>query len=153
PRALKPEIPRDLETIVLKAIEHDPARRYQDADAMADDLERFLADRPIQARPVGGLERAWKWAQRKPAGAGLLAALAVAVVVGFAGITWQWRQAVGARNTANQNEARAQANFQHALETVDRFCTQVSEEQLLEQPRMIPLRRRLLGLAMEYYQT
>src|SRR5262249_38892163 len=50
-------------------------------------------------------------------------------------------------------EARAQANFQHALETVDRFCTQVSEEQLLEQPLMIPLRRRLLGLAMEYYQT
>jgi hypothetical protein len=153
PRALKPEIPRDLETIVLKAIEHDPARRYQDADAMADDLGRFLADRPIRARPVGGLERTWKWAQRKPAVAGLLAALVVAVVVGFAGITWQWRQAVGARNTAKQNEARERANFQHALETVDRFCTQVSEEQLLEQPRMIPLRRRLLGLALEYYQT
>src|SRR5262249_37310666 len=50
PRTLNSEIPRDLETIVLKAIENDPARRYQDADELAEDLELFLADRPIRAR-------------------------------------------------------------------------------------------------------
>jgi serine/threonine protein kinase/tetratricopeptide (TPR) repeat protein len=152
PRALNPEVPRDLETIVLKAIEHDPARRYQDAEDLAEDLQRFLADRPIKARPVGALERAGKWAQRKPAIAGLLASLAVAVVVGFCGITWQWREAVGARNHAQANEVKARTNFEHALETVNTFCTQVSEEQLLDEPGMQPLRRRLLELARRYYQ-
>jgi serine/threonine-protein kinase len=152
PRSLNPEIPRDLETIVLKAIEHDPARRYEDAEELAADLERFLADRPIKARPVGALERAWKWAQRKPAIAGLLAALAVALVIGFAGITWQWRLAVAARNDARKSTANAEANFAQALETVNTFCTQVSEEQLLDEPGMQPLRRRLLELARQYYQ-
>src|SRR5262249_53956635 len=52
PRAINPEIPRDLETIVLKAIEHDPARRYQKADELVDDLGLFLADHPIKARHV-----------------------------------------------------------------------------------------------------
>jgi serine/threonine protein kinase/tetratricopeptide (TPR) repeat protein len=152
PRVINPEIPRDLETIVLKAIEHEPARRYQDADDLARDLERFLADRPIMARPVGALERAWKWALRKPAIASLLTALTVALVVGFAGITGQWREAVAARDNARQNEAKARTNFLHALETVNTFCTQVSQEQLLDQPGMQPLRRRLLELAQQYYQ-
>jgi serine/threonine-protein kinase len=152
PRALNAAIPRDLETIVLKAIEHEPARRYQDAEELAADLGRFLVDRPIRARPVGALERAWKWAQRKPAIAALLAALALAVFVGFGGITWQWLQAVAARNAALVNAARAQTNFAHALETVNTFCTQVSEEQLLDEPGMQPLRRRLLELARRYYQ-
>src|SRR5262249_31315610 len=87
PRTINLEIPRDLETIVRKAIDHDPARRYQDAEELADDLGRFLSDRPIKARPVGALERGWKWAQRKPAIAGLLTALILAVIVGFAGVT------------------------------------------------------------------
>jgi serine/threonine-protein kinase len=153
PRAINPEIPRDLETIVLKAIEHDPAKRYPDADELADDLQRFLADRPILARRVGMVERGWKWAQRKPAVAGLLAALALAVAAGFAGVTWQWRRAIHARDTARVNESHARRNFEHALETVNTFCTQVSEEQLLDEPGMHPLRRKLLELARRYYQT
>jgi serine/threonine-protein kinase len=152
PRAINREIPRDLETIVLKAIEHEPARRYQDAEDLAADLERFLADRPIRARPVGALERAAKWARRKPAVAGLLGAFAGALVVGVAGIAWQWREAVAARNVAILNEQRARTNFAHALDTVNTFCTEVSEEQLLDEPGMQPLRRRLLELARQYYQ-
>ena len=153
PRTLDPAIPRDLETIVLKAIEHDPARRYQDASELADDLERFVADRPIQARSVGGIERAWKWARRKPAIAGLMVALTVSLVGGFVGVTWQWRQAVAAGDDARASASKAQTNATHARETVNTFCTLVSEEQLLDQPGMQPLRRRLLGLALKYYQT
>ncbi len=78
--------------------------------------------------------------------------MALAVVVGFGGITWQWRAAVAARNSSDANAARAQTNFDHALETVNTFCTQVSEEQLLDQPGMQPLRRKLLELALHYYQ-
>jgi WD40 repeat protein/serine/threonine protein kinase len=73
PRALDTRIPRDLETIVQKAIAKDPKDRYPSADALGEDLRRFLADEPIKARPVGPLERAWIWARRRPALAGLLA--------------------------------------------------------------------------------
>ena len=66
PRSLDARIPRDLETIVLKAIEKDPKARYQSAEAMAEDLRRFLADEPIRARQVSAAERYWRWARRNP---------------------------------------------------------------------------------------
>src|SRR5262249_39288800 len=153
PRAVNPEIPRDLETIVLKAIEYEPARRYQDAEALADDLERFLADRPILARPVGAVERVWKWSRRKPAIAGLLAALAVAIFVGLVGVGSQWRAAVRASGIAKRNAEQARRNFDHAMRTVDTFCTQVSQEELLDQPGMLGQRRKLLELALDSYLT
>ncbi len=82
PRTIDARIPRDLETIVLKAIEKDPRARYQSAEAMGEDLRRFLADEPIRARQVSAAERAWRWCQRHKAVAGLLCVIAVALVVG-----------------------------------------------------------------------
>ena len=83
PRKIKKSVPRDLETICLKAMSKEPARRYQTAHEMAEDLQRFLAGKPIVARPVGRVEKAWRWSRRNP----LLAALgttaaALCVVVG-----------------------------------------------------------------------
>src|SRR6185437_4738818 len=66
PRAIDARIPRDLETIVLKAIEKDPKSRYPSAEAMGEDLRRFLADEPIRARQVGAAERYWRWSRRNP---------------------------------------------------------------------------------------
>ena len=85
PRSIDARIPRDLETIVLKAIEKDPSARYPSAEAMAEDLRRFLADEPIQARQISASERYWRWARRNPAIAalgGVLTALLVAVTIG-----------------------------------------------------------------------
>ncbi len=66
-RGLAPHLPRDLETIVEKAIDRDPARRYPTAAALAEDLQRFLDDRPIKARRVTAAESAWRWGRRNPA--------------------------------------------------------------------------------------
>jgi hypothetical protein len=74
PRRLNDTIPRDVETVCLKAMAKEPARRYQTAGEFADELRRWLKGEPIQARPVGGIERAWRWCRRNPAVASLTAA-------------------------------------------------------------------------------
>jgi WD40 repeat protein len=87
-RALDPHILRDLETIVLKALAKEPTHRYSSAQAMAEDLRRFLNKEPVQARPVGQVERVWRWSKRNPALAGMSAAvlLLLLLVAGTASI-------------------------------------------------------------------
>src|SRR5881394_378411 len=83
-RFLKPGVPRDLETICLKCLEKNPLRRYPAASALGDDLDRFLNNKPVRARPVSPPEKVWRWCRRKPALAAtvlLLISLAVGSTV------------------------------------------------------------------------
>jgi serine/threonine protein kinase/WD40 repeat protein len=85
PSKLDPRVPRDLETIVLKAMAKDPADRYPSAQELGEDLGRFLADRPIRARRSSWAERGWRWCRRNPALAALTASVALLLVVVAAG--------------------------------------------------------------------
>jgi WD40 repeat protein len=80
PSSIRPGVDRDLETICLKCLEKDPARRYGSAEALAEDLERCLRGEPVEARPPGGLERVWKWTRRHPALATAVSVAALAIL-------------------------------------------------------------------------
>jgi hypothetical protein len=84
PRSVRAGVPRDLEVICLKAIEKAPARRFQTAEAMAQDLARHSQGQPILARPMGYAERTWRWCRRYPLAVSVLAAVLIGSIVGLA---------------------------------------------------------------------
>jgi serine/threonine protein kinase/WD40 repeat protein len=114
PRKLNPGVPRDLETVVLKAIARDPAHRYQLPAEMAEDLKRFVEDRPVRARRVSEGEKLWRWCRRNPLPASLLAGMVLVFLTGFAGVLWQWRVAETARADEQSQRGRADALRQGA---------------------------------------
>jgi serine/threonine-protein kinase len=167
PRALVPQLDLDLETICLKCLDKEPEKRYQSAAALAGDLQRFLDDEPIHARPINRVERFSRWCRRKPIVAGLVAALILALAGGFGLVTWQWQRAAdhahraevafqSAREhlaEANRQRARAETNFRQAHQAVNDFYTGVSEDQLRQVAGLQPLRKKLLESALTYYQS
>src|SRR5262249_21864492 len=88
PRSLNPQVKPDLETICLKCLEKAPQKRYASAEALAEDLERWLSGEPIRARRSGVWERAYKWTRRRPAEAALLLAASLLVLGGTAFGLW-----------------------------------------------------------------
>jgi WD40 repeat protein len=108
PRKLNPRVPRDLETVVLKAIARDPAHRYQTPAEMAADLRRFVEDRPVRARRVSEAERLWRWCRRNPLPASLLVGIVLVFLAGFVGVLSQWRVAEAAREDERNQRGRAE---------------------------------------------
>jgi WD40 repeat protein len=108
PRELRREVPRDLETICLKCLERDPTRRYASAAGLADDLERFLDGRPVLARPVGALERAWRFCKRYPVQVGLAAGIILSLAAGVTAASTFAVEAQRQAGVANDERDRAQ---------------------------------------------
>ena len=132
PRQLNAAVPRDLETIVLKCLQKDPSRRYADADALAEDLRRFLAGEPIKARPVSRGERMIKWVRRQPVFAGLVAASLIAALasVGLAvAIPFSMKTMAAYREADRQKEAAIKARqdaerigYRFRIAMTERYC-------------------------------
>jgi serine/threonine protein kinase/Tfp pilus assembly protein PilF len=109
-RKFNPGVPNDLETIVLKTLDRDPAHRYQSAGDLADDLERFIKDEPIEARRATLPERFGRWCRHNPVVAALLLTLVIVFLSGFGLVTWKWRDA------EHQKAALARAKDQISFE-------------------------------------
>ncbi len=134
PTQLQGSAPRDLETICLMCLAKEPRRRYLSASALADDLRRFLDDKPILARPTGGLERMWRWCRRNPGLAGTAAAAVLVLIAGTLVSTFfAIRSSANARladekarlaevnaSAAHENAKRAEANAAAADESARR---------------------------------
>jgi WD40 repeat protein len=112
PRRLQPTVPADLDTVCLKCLRKEPLRRYDSAAALADDLARFLREEPVRARPIGAVERGWRWARRRPALAALLLVIGLAVAsLTAGGIAYQVRLGAALRVA----EARAEEGRQRLV--------------------------------------
>jgi eukaryotic-like serine/threonine-protein kinase len=142
---LQPKTPRDLDTICLKCLEKDPAKRYPAANELADDLQRFLTGMPVRARRASSLSRAVRWSRRKPAAAALLAVSVLAVIV-FLGASQAYNRVIKAERD------RAEQNFRVALGAIDEMLTEVGETDLAFEPGMDEKRRTLLRKALSRYQ-
>jgi WD40 repeat protein len=138
PSALNPTVPRDLETVCLKCLHKEPAKRYGSAEALAEDLERWLAGEPIRARPVSRWERLRKWTRRHPARAALLVTVFLALsILTVGGIIFTLRldqarrQATKERNEAIKQQALADQHRQLAERERDLARRNMMTAQLL----------------------
>ncbi|MBX9790137.1 MAG: protein kinase [Pirellulales bacterium] len=156
PRAHDAKIPRELETIVLKTIAKSPADRYATAEALADDLQRWLDDQPIVARRPTLLERAARWRRRHRgvmrAAVGFLLLALLGLLVSTLLIAREHADTKAAFDREIQQRAAAEESFRQARAAVDDFA-QLGEQELANMPSMLGLRRRMLETALAYYQS
>lgn len=136
PRLLNPRIALDLETICLKCLEKDPARRYASARLLSDELGRFLEGRPILARPLGRVQRVWRLCRRHPRESILSLLVFSAIVVGGLGVGWQWLR-------AESNLQRATRNFELLDRAADEMLVVVEEWVTRTPPRTEAQQQRL----------
>jgi|GEM_PF-3399270 len=166
PRRFNSKVPTDLETICLKCLQKEIGRRYRSAEELAEDLRRFVAGEPISARPVTEWERTWKWARRRPAIAGLIVlSLVSTIAIVVAGISYNrllkgsLQQAESLREEeqqqrklAEEGRQRAEENLFMAAQLVEKYLTELSQNELMNVPKMEGLRRELLEEALVYYE-
>jgi serine/threonine-protein kinase len=169
PRQVNPSTPPALQAVVLKAMALQPEERYESALALAADIEHWLADEPVRAWKEPRSMRARRWIKRHRTWALAAASAAVVAVTGLVAATVLLQAAAdrerAAREQAQEKEQeareqrdeakaqrdRAENNFKLARDAVDRYHTRISEDRLLKEPGLQPLRKELLETALEFY--
>ena len=152
PGRLQPGLPRDLQTICLKCLDKEPARRYASARDLADDLDRFLRLEPIRARPVGWPERLVKWARRQPALAALVIVSGLSLIGFLAGLLIHESQLRSREAEAQRQRELATNNYRAARDTLARMLGRLEGKRLADVPRLKELRQDLLEDTLAFYQ-
>lgn len=148
PRHLAPELPVDLEKIILKTVAHQPVDRYARAAELAEDLRRFLMDRPVRARPPSRWERVRRWGKQNRQLATAVGLTLLALLMGLTLTAWQWRQTQLARDQQAEERRRAEQR----LKWLQQLTIEVNEN-VVNLPGMEPARLRLLeSIAAKYEQ-
>ncbi len=167
PAKLSKLLKGELDWVVMKSQEKDRNRRYETANGLARDLQRYLADEVVEARPPSRGYRFRKFVRRHK---GQVIAASLVLLSLFAGVVGTTLGMVKAKEQQNmaelnlkrseenfrlavENQKKSEENYRLAREAVDRYLTQVSENRLLNEPYMDELRLELLGSAKEFYQT
>ena len=135
----------ELDWVVMRCLEKDRNRRYDTANGLARDIERYLAGEPVEAHPPSVGYRLRKFARRNRAALATAAAVAVALVAGAGVSAWQMV-------LAKRAEGRAEARFDQARQVVDEMYTQVAEQWLSKDGLLTPLQRRFLEKALAFYE-
>ena len=178
PQRLAPNIAPDLQIICLKCLDKDPRRRYATGGELAEDLRRFLENRPIRARPTPWWERAWKWIRRHPSGAGLIGvSVATLLCLAIGGVLYAQNErfradeasrlrakaeaerteavrahalAIEAQQAEGRQRQRAEGNLTLALGAVEEL-SKVGHRRLAREPHMELVRRDILEKALDFH--
>lgn len=151
PIALQPSLSVDLNTICLKCLRKSPSDRYSSVRALREDLERYLAGRPILARPVGTMTRVYLWVKRNPIVSSLVGCVLCAIFAGLIGTYWQLRRAEFNLSMAIHENELHERNFARAQAAVD-YLSQVSSRSFNSIPEARATRQELLQTVEEYYR-
>lgn len=151
PRRLQPGLPRDLETICLKCLAKTPSRRYESAEALADDLARWADGRAIHARPVGPVGKTVRWARRKPTIAALSVAVVLVTLIGMAGVLVNSREARTQADAAN--DAAGKARERALAERWERYRADITAASSALQLHDVGAARRALDAAPEEHRN
>jgi eukaryotic-like serine/threonine-protein kinase len=170
PRQVNHRVPPALDAIVRKAMSVRPADRYPSAQALGQDVERWLADEPVSARRESFTERTRRWMRRRRTAVAAIATALVAVTAGLAAVlvvqteanaklksgnldlALSYRRTQGANHALELANLRERARFELALEAIKTFHGQVSENLLLKEKQFDGLRTTMLGSATHFYQ-
>src|SRR5262249_49164912 len=149
PRIVVPEAPKPLEAVCLKALAKSPADRYGAVKDLTDEGQHWMADEPVSAYREPLTVRLGRWGRRHRTGVAVAAAL---LVVGVAGLAINNVLVSRQRARAEENRAKAEANFDLARTAVDDMYTQVAEKWLAQESRMEPVQREFLIKALKFYE-
>jgi serine/threonine-protein kinase len=174
PRLINPKVDRDLETICLKCLQKEPQRRYESAQAMAEDLERWLKGEPIQDRRIGWARRIWRWHRRNPFLAsltGLSVGLALTLLIGLPiGTYLLWKKEAETRDALEEvekqrgvalaNEAKAktlqrqaQSHLDKAFNDMGSLLKALDRKELAEISGIDKVRQELAAIILRHYES